>query len=135
MRCIRGMQLKLLFDENISQRLVEFINRESRLAQMAHIRQRGWSGLPDAQWIQTATQREFVIITGDRNERTRGYTVADLKALGARVILLGRFWDHLSRWERAKWLVRHIEKLVELAESMPAGTVYLVNKQAKFRAL
>lgn len=87
---------------------------------MAHIRQRGWSGLPDAQWIQKATLGGFVIITGDRNERTRGYTVADLKERDARVILLGRFWDHLSRWERAKWLVRHIEQIGELVKSNPS---------------
>ncbi|MCS7191149.1 MAG: DUF5615 family PIN-like protein [Fimbriimonadales bacterium] len=126
---------KLLFDENISQRLVEFINGESNLARMAHIRQRGWSGLPDTQWIKTATEGGFVIVTGDRNERTRGYTVADLKAMGARVILLGQFWDHLNRWERAKWLVRHIERIIALAESMPEGAVYLVNKQARARSL
>lgn len=114
---------------------MEFVNSESRLAEMAHVSQRGWSALPDAQWITTATQGGFVIITGDRNERTRGYTVAELKAMGARVVLLGRFWDHLNRWERAKWLVKHIERLVALADSMPAGTVYLVNKQAKARSL
>lgn len=126
---------KILFDENISQKLVEFINRESRLAQMAHIRQRGWSGLPDADWIPKATQAGFVIITGDRNERTRGYTVSDLKKMGARVILLGEFWDHLSRWERTKWLIKYIEPLVTLAVSMPQGRVYLVNKRAKARML
>jgi hypothetical protein len=128
-------RVKLLFDENISQRLVEFVNRESGLAAMAHINQRGWSGLPDRQWIEQATQGSFVIITSDRNERTRGYTVEALKAIGARVILLGRFWDHLNRWERAKWLIGHIERLVSLAQEMPAGSVYLVNKSGRHRSL
>lgn len=126
---------KLLFDENISQRLVEFVNRESRLAEMAHIRQRGWSGLPDNQWIPKANEQGFVIVTGDRNETTRGYATADLKAMGARVILLGQFWDHLGRWERAKWLVNHIEALVTLANGMPNGTVYLISKRGRHRAL
>ncbi|GIV10278.1 MAG: hypothetical protein KatS3mg019_2369 [Fimbriimonadales bacterium] len=102
---------------------------------MAHIRQRGWSGLPDKQWIPKATQQGFVIVTGDRNEATRGYTTADLKQMGARVILLGKFWDHLSRWERAKWLVNNIEAIVNLTNGMPHGTVYLVNKRGKHRAL
>ena len=134
-------RVKLLFDENISQRLVEFVNRESGLAAMAHINQRGWSGLPDRQWIEQATQGSFVIITSDRiitsarNKRTRGYTVEALKAIGARVILLGRFWDHLNRWERAKWLIGHIERLVALSEGMPAGSVYLVNKSGRHRSL
>jgi hypothetical protein len=85
-------RVKLLFDENISQRLVEFINRESGLAAMAHINQRGWSGLPDRAWIAKATEGDFVIITGDRNEQTRGYTVEALKAIGARVILSEDGW-------------------------------------------
>lgn len=122
-------QTKILFDENISRRLVEFVNRESKLARMAHVSQRGWTGLPDTEWIQKATQNDFVIVTGDRNERTRGYTTADLKRLGARVILIGQFWDHLNRWERAKWFVMHLEKLVALASGMSSGEVYLVNKR------
>ncbi len=126
---------KLLFDENIARRLVEFINRESGLAQMAHIRQHGWSGLPDKQWIPLATQQGFVIVTGDRNEATRGYTTADLKQMGACVVLLGKFWDHLNRWERAKWLVKHIEGIVVLANGMPSSTVYLVNKRGQYRVL
>ncbi len=102
---------------------------------MSHIRQRGWSGLPDAKWIPRATEAGFVIITGDRNERTRGYTVNDLKAMGARVILLGQFWDHMNRWQRAKWLVRNIERLVDLAKKMDPGTVYLINRRAIARSL
>ena len=141
MKAMASKRVKLLFDENISQRLVEFVNRESGLAKMAHINRRGWSGLPDHQWIEQATQGSFVIITSeriitsDRNERTRGYTVEALKAIGARVILLGRFWDHLNRWERAKWLIGHIERLVSLAQEMPAGSVYLVNKSGRHRSL
>ena len=128
-------RVKLLFDANISQRLVEFVNRESGLAAMAHINQRGWSRLPDRAWIAKATEGDFVIITGDRNEQTRGYTVEALKAIGARVILLGRFWDHLNRWERAKWLVNQIERLVALAAEMPTGSVYLVYKSGRCRIL
>ncbi len=127
--------MKLLFDENISRRLVEFVNRESGLTPMAHVSQRGWSGLPDRDWIVQATQNDFVIITGDRNEKTRGYTVNDLKAIQARVILLGRFWDHLNRWQRAKWLVQRIERLVAIAENMPSGSVYLVFRSGRYRSL
>jgi hypothetical protein len=44
-------------------------------------------------------------------------------------------WDHLNRWERAKWLIGHIERLVALSEGMPAGSVYLVNKSGRHRSL
>lgn len=127
--------VKLLFDENISHRLTEFIARESRLAEMQHIRKMGWSGKRDIDWIPLAVQKGFVIITGDRNEATRGYTTADLKQMNARVILMGSFWDHLSRWERAKWLVNHIDALVALAGSLQAGTALLLNKRGTGRQL
>jgi hypothetical protein len=102
---------------------------------MAHLTQRGWGGLPDRDWIARATERGFVIVSGDRNERTRGYTVSDLKEMQARVLLLARFWDHLSRWERAKWLVAHIERLVEVAQQMPTGSVYLIYKRGHYKVL
>lgn len=130
-----SQRVKLLFDENISRRLVEFVNRESTLAEMAHLSQRGWGGLPDRQWIAQASRSGFVIITGDRNEKTRGYTVNDLKQMGARVMLLGQFWDHLNGWERAKWLVQRIETLVATAAGMSSGSVYLVYKSGRYKIL
>jgi len=44
-------------------------------------------------------------------------------------------WNHLNRWERAKWLIGHIERLVALAEGMPKGSVYLVHKSGRHRSL
>lgn len=124
-------RVRLLFDENISHRLVDFLHRESRLAEMHHLRTLGWSGEKDAEWIPLAVSSEFVLITGDRNEMTRGIIIDDLKQMGARVILLGQFWDHLPRWERAKWLVQHIEIIVNLAGSMDSGSAVLLHKRGR----
>jgi hypothetical protein len=44
-------------------------------------------------------------------------------------------WNHLNRWERAKWLIGHIEWLVALAEGMPKGSVYLMHKSGRHRSL
>ena len=120
--------VKILFDENFSAKHVEFIARESRLAHFQHIKTLGWSGLSDADWIVRAVEADFRIVTGDRNERTRGYTVADLKSLGSCVILLGSFFDHLDRWAKAKWLVNHVEQIVEKCGSLESGTVVLMGR-------
>lgn len=124
-------RLKLLFDENISHRLVSFLHHESRLAEMHHLRELGWSGKSDVEWIRLAVDNRFVLVTGDRNDATRGIIVEDLKQMGARVVLLGAFWDHLPRWERAKWLVQHIEMIVNLAAMMADGSVVLVHKRGR----
>lgn len=95
---------------------------------MHHVRAQHWSGMPDREWIPRAVKQGFVIVTADRNEQTRGYTSAALIELGARVILLGRFWDNLGAWEKAKWLVNRIEGLVELARAMEGGSVVLLSQ-------
>lgn len=78
---------------------------------MAHVSERGWSGLPDGDWIPKAVEAGFVLVTGDRNEATRRYTADDLRRMRARVILLGRFFDHLGVWDKAKWWVTRIERV------------------------
>ena len=128
--------LKLVFDEQFSHRQVEFVARESRLADLRHTRRMRWSGTPDKVWVPKAVQLGFVIVSADRNERTRGFTVADLKSMDARVILIGDFWNHWGRWDKAKWLVLRIEKIVEIAAGMTGGSaVLIVNRYCKARDL
>lgn len=127
--------LKLLFDENVSHRHIEFVAKESKLAEMQHLRTIGWSGKPDPEWIPLAVRQKFIIITADRNEQTRGYTVADFKAMQARVILLAAFWDHIGRWDKAKWLVRRIESIVSQASELKPGSVSMIDRHGQGRAI
>src|ERR1044072_4850038 len=124
-------RLKLLFDENFSHRQVEFVAKESGLAEFQHIHKLGWSGDEDAVWIPRAVQAGFCIVTWDRNEKTRGYTVVDLKAMNERVVLVGSFFDHLDRWQRAKWLVARMETLVVVARALRSGSVVLMDRYGK----
>ncbi len=130
-----GRGLKLLFDENFSRPQVDFVAKQSRLAEIQHILTLGWSGQEDSAWIPLAVRAGFCIVTGDRNEATRGYTVADLRALRAKVILVGAFFDHLDRRERAKWLVARMDRLVNLARSLSPGSVVLLDRYAKPKPL
>jgi len=128
--------VKLVFDEQFSHRQVEFVAHESRLGAIKHTRKMTWNGMPDKVWIPLACQAGFVIVTGDRNDRTREYTVEDLKRMGARVILVGPFWDHMTGWQKAKWLVLSIERIVEIALGMSDGSVILLkDKHCKIRDL
>lgn len=83
-----------------------------------------------------AIEGGFVIVTGDRNDKTRGYTVQDLKQMGARVIFVSGFWDHLDRWEKAKRLVQSIEHIYALASEMSTGSAkLLVDRHTQVRDL
>jgi hypothetical protein len=126
--------LTVLFDENFSHHHVAFVAKESGLAGFQHIRKMGWSGQKDEDWIPQAVGLAWVIVTGDRNEKTRGYTVADLREMKAMVLMCGRFWDNINGWERAKWLVARIERIVQIAENMIPGNVLLLNRYCKAKA-
>lgn len=128
--------VKIVFDEHFSRTHVDFVRGQSALGQLVHTRTMGWSGVRDDVWIPIANGLNFVIVSADRNDNTRGFTVEDLKAMGARVILVGPFWDHLSRWEKAKWLVAYVERLHYIAQALTSGSVTLiVSCYCQFRAL
>jgi hypothetical protein len=127
--------LKLIFDENFSHKQVSFLHSESGLADMRHVRSMSWSSTPDATWIPLAVGMDMVIVSWDRNEQTRGFTVADLKYMNAREILFGPFWDNLGRWDKAKWLIAHIERLILIAEAMSHGSVVLVDRSCRVTQL
>ncbi len=127
--------VKILFDENFSQNHVIFIRDESNLAEIHHMRTIGWGGMPDPYWIPLAAGNGFVVVTWDRNARTRGYTVADLKTLQARFILLGSFFDHMKCWAKAQWLVRYADKIVALAAGMDAGSVVIIDRNCRSKQL
>ncbi|MDX2064630.1 MAG: DUF5615 family PIN-like protein [Fimbriimonadaceae bacterium] len=118
----------LLFDENISPVLVDFLAKCGAPTKLQHLRKLGWSGKPDADWIPRAIENGWVIVTADRNDATRGFAVAQLKALGVRMVWLGPFWDHLGRWEKAKWLVNHVEPIADATMLAEASTVLLFNQ-------
>lgn len=127
--------VKLVFDEHFSTKLISFVASQYGLAHIQHVRSLGWSGKPDHEWMPLAIKAGFVIITADRNERTRGVTAADFRAMGARVIFFGEWWSHMSRWELAKWLVANLEMLTKDAAKLRAGACLLMLKNGRGRTL
>lgn len=129
-------RLRLLFDENFSQLQVAFVARESRLGEILHARKSGFGSVHDKIWIPLAVKAGFVLITGDRNDKTREFTVEDLKRMDARVILVGGWWDHLNGWDKAKWLVEAIERIWDIASGMEDGSVVLLtNRKCEVKEL
>ena len=123
--------MKLLFDEMVSHHVVKFLGAQSRLGEMKHVRDMNLAGEPDHEWIPIISERGFILISSDRNDATRGLTVQDMKVIGARAILIGSHFDHMTGWQRAKWLVNSIESMVLLAASMPSGSVVLLSRNRK----
>jgi hypothetical protein len=127
--------MKYLFDEHFSKSLIELMRKCDAPGELIHVIPSGFSGLPDDKLISTATESGFIIVTGDRNERTRNLSVEDLKALGARVILIGGFWNHLKNWDAAKWLIARWDRMYEQSREWPAGTCGLAAKNGDIEIL
>jgi len=58
----------------------------------------------------------------------------DFRTMGARVILLGSFWDHLKIWERTKWLVSRWDRLYGAMELLPQGACCVVDKSGDLKS-
>jgi len=123
--------MTIVFDENISHHLVEFLHRAGAPGEVNHVRKLRWNGKSDLEWMTLAIEAGFIILTGDRNERTRGLAAADFKRMNARVLFLGPFWDSLPIWEKAKWLVQRRDSIAETCEKMNLGSCALVLKNGK----
>lgn len=76
--------MTIVFDENISHHLVEFLHRAGAPGEVQHVRKLKWNGKPDLEWMTLAISSNFAIITADRNDKTRGLAASDLKAMGGR---------------------------------------------------
>lgn len=127
--------MRIVFDENISHRLVDLLAKCGAPGKFAHTRTHGWNGLPDLEWMTHAIRADFIIVTADRNDRTRELAAEDFKAMQARVLLLGPFWDHLSIWEKTKWFVAGWDRLHARLSQLPEGSCVLVDKAFRLRSL
>jgi hypothetical protein len=120
--------MTVVFDENVSHRLVELLAKCGAPGTVQHTRKLGWNGMEDLDWIKLSIKAGFLIISADRNARTRGLSADELKSLGARVLLLGPFWDALNIWEKTKWLVSRWDRLHAVVLGMPMGSCLVVGK-------
>jgi hypothetical protein len=120
--------MTVLFDENFSHHLIELMARCGAPGDLQHTRKVGWNGKPDSEWIQLAARNGWVICSADRNDRTRQLTVADLKRMGVRLVLIGAFWDHLGIWEKTCWLVSHWTGLNDRIHAIQTGSCLLVDR-------
>jgi len=67
-----------------------------------------------------------IIVTCDRNERTRGVRVEDFQSLRGSAFFIGSFFTDLGIWEQVKWLVRHWDTFCEKALELAPGDCVMV---------
>lgn len=122
----------IVFDENISHKMVQVVSSCS-ICRVTSTKNQGWNAAEDDVWMPRAAQMRMVVLTCDRNERSRETKVADFREMGARVIFLGAFFASLDRWGRIKWLVRNWERIAGKAAEMPEGTCSLIGNSGRIK--
>jgi|SRR5579862_243977 len=127
--------MTIVFDENVSHHLVELLAKCGAPGTLQHTRKLGWNGMDDLKWMPLAIKAGFPIVSADRNDLTRGLSAGDLKQLGARVMLLGPFWDRLGIWEKTKWLVAKWDRLQAAVTTQPAGSCLVVGRSLEITTL
>lgn len=123
--------MKVVFDENISHHCVELMAKCGAPGEIQHTRKTGWNRTEDSVWMPIAVSAGFAIITSDRNERTSKMTAEGFRAMNAKVVLLGPFWDHLLIWDKTKWLVSRLDRIHASLEALPPGSCCIVDKSGK----
>lgn len=125
--------MKVVFDEHISHHVVSLLAKSGAPGELQHTRKAGWNNVADSVWMPLAIKNGFAIITADRNERTRRITAAEFRQMGARVVLLGPFWDHMLIWEKTKWLVGHWDQLHSHLATAPEGYCTIINRLGRIK--
>ncbi|CAN1559739.1 PIN_Mut7-C-like domain containing protein [Fimbriimonadaceae bacterium] len=120
--------MTLVFDENISSRLVELLAKCGAPKEIQHLRKLGWQGMADHVWIPQAIEMGWIIVTADRNEVTRRLSSKTIKDAEGRIIFLGQFWNSLESWEMTKWLVANYDRIHAEASLMNGGDAVLFNQ-------
>ncbi len=123
------------FDENISSKLVASLRSNKAPGSHLHPLAIGMKGLTDDVWIPMTVKNDWIAISVDRNEKTRGLTAQEIAAMGATYLMLGQFFDHMKAWDRAKWIYQHWDRIDAAAATWPRGSVWLIGKNGDLKQI
>lgn len=49
--------------------------------------------------------------------------------------MIGQFWDHLTIWEKAKWLVANWDNICQIVESFTASNCAVIDRRCQVTLL
>lgn len=82
------------------------------------------------QWMISACGPEDIVVTADRDQRTR-VSDREIARAGGRMISLGGWFDDLRVRPRALWFVNNADALIAHGRAMQPGMVWRVDKRCK----
>lgn len=121
--------MKILLDENLPARLAESIQVLARDEpyEINHVIPWLGKGTSDVNWIR-AVGREggWVVISNDHHIATRPHEIAAWRQNGVIGFILPKMFNQLRFWEKAAYLMRWWETIIEAATVAKPGDMHLV---------
>ena len=78
--------------------------------------------IKDVDLLRHLGSRGWMLITCDTHMQTRPIEAAVFKASGVSVVFLGRFFERMTQWDKAVWLLRYWPEIENFADRVRPGT-------------
>lgn len=121
--------MKVLLDENLPALLADSIQVLARDEpyEVHHVIPWLGAGTSDVTWLK-AVGREggWVVITNDHHIRTRPQEIAAWKQHGVVGFVLPKMFNQLRFWEKAAFLIRWWETIIEAAKAAGPGDMHFI---------
>lgn len=127
--------VKILTDENISPRLAQILYEVGHKSAYQFDRQfPSNKGVQDEYYLPEATKRNFVVLSCDRNMKTRPVVARFLAEGTARVIFLPSFFAQGAGGrlrDQLMWMLKYWPKIETIAETMQPGDIINLDRYCR----
>ena len=89
--------------------------------------------IKDSDLFEKLAGRQVVFITFDKRQRTRPLEVRALRKSGITALFFGPFWDGMSFWKQAEWLIRRWPLIRGFAQGVAMGTCAEIQQNGRAR--
>ena len=125
--------MKFFFDNCISPRLARAIHELSKPEhEVLALRDRFDPGTADTVWIPTlGVEGGWTIVSGDLRIRTRPQERELLRAARLTTFFMAKGFMNLPDWEQVRWMIDKWPLMVEQADRVNPGAMFLVPKTGR----
>lgn len=125
--------MRFFFDNCVSPRLARAIHQLIRPAhEVVALRDRFEAGAPDTLWIPAlGREGDWIIVSGDLRIRTRPQERELLRAAQLTTFFMAGGYMNLPEWEQVRWMVDKWPLIVEQADRVNPGAMFLVPKKGR----
>lgn len=121
--------MRYFFDNCISFRYVDCL--KSLGVDAEHLRDTFSQSISDVDLIRQLTGRSIVYISADLKQLSRRHEARELRKIGCTAVYFAPFWEKMTFWQQAAWLVARWPFIEVFARDTTKGTVAEIKQNGK----